>query len=129
MAVQAKVNPADNHTALRVKDLEGIANFYETVVGLPKLRVMGDPARPRTIFFPGLQLVRAEEDDPSIKGVYDHTGLSIDNIDEVCANLTAAGVEFETPLTIRDFPETGRKLKLAFFRDPEGNRVELVHWY
>jgi catechol 2,3-dioxygenase-like lactoylglutathione lyase family enzyme len=129
MAVRAQVSPADNHTAIRVRDLEAQADFYEQVIGLPRLRAMGDPDRPRTIFFPGVQLVRAEESDPSIKGVYDHVGLSIDNIDEVCANLAAHGVEFETPLTERRFDELGKSLKLAFFRDPEGNRIELVHWF
>ncbi len=128
MGVKAQVSPADNHVALRVKDLERAVDFYENVVGLERVRFMGDPDRPRTVFFPGLQLVRAEEDDTSIKGVYDHVGLSIENIEEVCANLEAQGVEFETPLTERHFPEIGKGLKLAFFRDPEGNRVELVHW-
>ncbi len=128
MGVKAQVSPADNHVALRVKDLERAVDFYENVVGLERVRFMGDPDRPRTVFFPGLQLVRAEEDDTSVKGVYDHVGLSIENIEEVCANLEAQGVEFETPLTERHFPEIGKGLKLAFFRDPEGNRIELVHW-
>ena len=128
MPVQARVSPANNHVALRVKDLERAADFYQNVLGLEKVRFMGDPARPRTIFFPGIQLVRAENDDTSVKGVYDHVGLSIDNIDEVCASLAAQGVEFETPLTERHFPEIDRRLKLAFLRDPEGNRIELVHW-
>jgi lactoylglutathione lyase len=128
MPVTAKVSPANNHVALRVKDLERAADFYENVVGLERVRFMGDPARPRTIFFPGVQLVRAEEDDTSVKGVFDHVGLSIDNIEEVCANLAAQGVVFDTPLTERHFAEIGKGLKMAFFRDPEGNRIELVHW-
>jgi lactoylglutathione lyase len=128
MPVRARVSPANNHVALRVKDLERAVDFYENVVGLERIRFMGDPARPRTVFFPGIQLVRAEEDDTSIKGVYDHVGISVENIEEVCANLEARGVEFETPLTERHFPEINQGLKLAFFRDPEGNRIELVHW-
>jgi catechol 2,3-dioxygenase-like lactoylglutathione lyase family enzyme len=129
MAVKAKVTPDNNHVAIRVKDLERAADFYENVVGLERLRVMGDADRPRAIFFPGVQLVRAEDSDPSVKGVFDHVGLSIDNIDEVCANLTANGVEFETPLNLRPSSEVGKSLKMAFFRDIEGNRVELVHWF
>ena len=128
MGVKAQVSPANNHVALRVKDLERAVDFYENVVGLERIRFMGDPARPRSVFFPGIQLVRAEEDDTSVKGVYDHVGISVENIEEVCANLAAQGVEFDTPLTERHFPEIGKGLKLAFFRDPEGNRVELVHW-
>lgn len=128
MAVKARVSPANNHVALRVKDLERAADFYENVLGLERIRFMGDPARPRTIFFPGIQLVRAEVDDPTVKGVFDHVGLSVDNIEEICANLAAQGVEFETPLTERHFEEIGQGLQLAFLRDPEGNRIELVHW-
>jgi catechol 2,3-dioxygenase-like lactoylglutathione lyase family enzyme len=128
MAVKARISPESNHVAIRVKDLERVADFYENVLGLERLRVMGDPARPRGIFLPGVQLVRAEEDDPTVKGVFDHVGLSVDNIDEVCANLAAHGVEFETPLNERHVPEVGRRLKMCFFRDVEGNRIELVHW-
>lgn len=128
MAVQAQVSPDNNHAAVRVRDMEGTAAFYEQVLGLPRLRVMGDADRPRSIFYRGLQLVRADEDDTSVKGVLDHVGLSIDNIDEVCAQLAANGVEFETPLTQREVPEVGRSIKMCFFRDPEGNRIELVHW-
>jgi catechol 2,3-dioxygenase-like lactoylglutathione lyase family enzyme len=128
MAVKARVSPADNHVAIRVKDLERAADFYENVLGLERIRFMGDPARPRTIFYPGVQLVRAEADDTTTKGVFDHVGISVDNIEEVCASLAAQGIEFETPLTERSFAEIGRGLKLAFIRDPEGNRIELVHW-
>ena len=128
MATKAKVSPADNHVAVRVKDLEAVADFYENVFGLERVRFMGDPARPRTIFFPGIQLVRAEDSDPTTKGVFDHVGISVENIEEVCASLEAQGVEFETPLTERHFAEINRSIKLAFFRDPEGNRIELVHW-
>ena len=128
MAARATVNPVNNHVALRVKDLEAMAEFYEQAVGLQRVRFMGDPARPRTIFFTGLQLVRAEEDDTSVKGVLDHIGLAIDNIEEVVDNLNAHGVEFETPLTERYFEEVGQGLQMCFFRDPEGNRIELVHW-
>jgi catechol 2,3-dioxygenase-like lactoylglutathione lyase family enzyme len=128
MGVPARVSSDNNHVAVRVRDLEQAVDFYENVLGLPRIRFMGDPDRPRTVFFPGIQLVRAEEDDTSVKGVFDHVGISVENIEEVCASLEAQGVEFETPLTERHFEEIGTGLKLAFLRDPEGNRIELVHW-
>jgi lactoylglutathione lyase len=126
----AQVVPENNHVALRVKDLEASVRFYHQVMGLPILRRFGPADNPRAVFVSGIQLVRQTQDPgPAPSGVFDHVGIAVANIAEVCARLDAAGYSADTPLNKRTFPELNdRELLSAYYRDPDGNRVELVHW-
>jgi catechol 2,3-dioxygenase-like lactoylglutathione lyase family enzyme len=125
VSVRAKIVSEHLHTALRVRDLEGARRFYGEVVGLAETRVGGDPARPSSVWLEGIQLVRAEEQDTREKGVLDHIGLSVANLDEIVASLTGGGVALEAPVRETTLPN-GQRLRLVFFRDPEGNRIELT---
>ena len=124
MAFQAKVAPENFHTAILVKDLEAQVAFFRDVVGLPVLRYGGDPNRPVSAWLPALQLMRAEDKDISVKGVFDHVGIAVTNIEEIMASLAANNVRIDTPLTDRSTP--AQRLRLAFFFDPEGNKIELT---
>ena len=126
----AQVEPADCHAAIKLNDLEAAVQFYHGVLGLPILRTMGPADRPRAVFLAGIQLIRATDElDPRSNGVFDHVGLAVTNIEEICARLDAAGYVAERPLTRRPVPERdNREQMMAFYHDPEGNRVELVHW-
>ena len=125
MSVRARMVPEHVHTALRVRDLEGARRFYGEVVGLAEARVGGDPARPSSVWLEGIQLVRAEAQDTAEKGVLDHIGLAVANLDEIVSSLTGSGVALEAPVRETTLP-SGQRLRLVFFRDPEGNRVELT---
>ena len=125
MSVRARLVPEHVHTALRVRDLEGARRFYGEVVGLAETRVGGDPARPSSVWLEGIQLVRAEGQDTAEKGVLDHIGLSVANLDEIVASLETSGVALEAPVRETALP-SGQRMRLVFFRDPEGNRVELT---
>jgi catechol 2,3-dioxygenase-like lactoylglutathione lyase family enzyme len=126
----AEVVPANNHVALRVKDLEASVRFYHEVMGLPILRQFGPADSPRAVFISGIQLVRQTQDPgPNPYGIFDHVGIAVANIADVCARLDAAGYAADTPLNKRTFTElNNRELLSAYYRDPDGNRVELVHW-
>ena len=52
----------------------------------------------------------------------DHIGFEVRNLESFCKQLSAAGVQFESPY--RDIPAIG--LKIAFLTDPEGTRIELT---
>jgi catechol 2,3-dioxygenase-like lactoylglutathione lyase family enzyme len=123
--MKAKIVPAYVHTALRVRDLEGARAFYTEVIGLSVDRVGGDPQRPNSVWLEGIQLVRAEEQDTAAKGVLDHIGLSVGNLDEIVASLEQNKVALEAPVRETTLP-SGQKMRLVFFRDPEGNRIELT---
>jgi lactoylglutathione lyase len=125
MAHRAKVASDYLHTAIRVRDLEAALRFYRDVVGLQVQRVAGDPDRPNAVWVDGIQLIRAEGQDTSHKGVLDHIGLAVTNIEEIVASIEASGVVMETPVT--DVSHLlGQPAAMAFFRDPEGNKIELV---
>jgi catechol 2,3-dioxygenase-like lactoylglutathione lyase family enzyme len=125
MAFEARVG-TDHHTAMRVRDLEKVLTFYQEVVGLKELRRQGDPARPTGVFLPAIQLIRAESQDVAEKGVLDHIGLIVQNLDEIVANLKKNGVDLERPVNEVRRPDGSVGARTAFFRDVEGNRIELV---
>ena len=52
----------------------------------------------------------------------DHIGFEVRNLESFCKQLSADGVQFESPY--RDIPAIG--LRVAFLVDPEGTRIELT---
>jgi lactoylglutathione lyase len=123
---KANVDPNANHTALKVRDMQRALEFYSDLVGLPVLRTRGDADNPDAVWLPGLQLVLDDSADP--KGSLDHIGIGVLNIEETCARLDQAGVKVETPLERRTTAQVGREVMVAFYYDPEGNRLELLKY-
>lgn len=126
---EIKINPAVNHTSVRVKNLEESIRFYHQVVGLPIIRQAGPADNPTIVWLPGIELSqRSEGEDTDAPAFFGHIGLAVENIEEACQHLREQGIEFDTPLKEVIFEEMGQRLKLAFFRDPDGISVEFVHW-
>lgn len=121
----AEVQYTANHTAIRVRDLPRALAFYSDLIGLPVTRVRGPEDNPDSVWVPGLQIVVDPETTPGTN--LDHAALGIKNIDEVCQRLDDAGYVPATPLTeAQPNDQGGRHLKMAFYHDPEGNKVELL---
>lgn len=114
--------------ALRVNDLASMKSFYRDVVGL---EVYADP-EPYFVFF---KVAEAVEGHPQILGLFDrkapveqdrstldHLAFLIDLVDYDmhAKRLRDNGVEV-SPKTFPHF-----HWRSLFFRDPEGNTVELV---
>jgi catechol 2,3-dioxygenase-like lactoylglutathione lyase family enzyme len=121
----AEVQVAANHTAIRVADLNKALGFYSDLLGLPVTRVRGPVDNPDSVWLPGLQIVV----DPEVKAGsnLDHSALGILNIEEACKRLDDAGYQAATPLTeVQPDDQGGRHLKMAFYHDPEGNKVEIL---
>ena len=126
---ELKINPAVNHTAVKVKNLKESVKFYHQIVGLPIIRQAGPSDAPTIVWLPGLELSqRREEVSAEAPGFFGHIGLAVENIEEACQRLEEQGIEFDTPLKEVIFQEMGQRLKLAFFKDPDGISVEFVHW-
>jgi catechol 2,3-dioxygenase-like lactoylglutathione lyase family enzyme len=125
----AQVDAENLHVCIKVKDFDTALAFYHDLIGLPIVRRMGPAEDPTFYWLPGLQLAKQTEDPGANPyGVFDHIGLAIENIAEVCTRLDAAGYTAETPLDTRSLPGVERHVMNAFYRDPDGNRVEFVHW-
>ena len=61
-------------------------------------------------------------------GHFNHLGLEVCKIEEVYKELKGKGIEFDTPVRDIRFEEEGKAVKLTSFKDPDGNRIELVEW-
>ncbi len=125
----ARVNLENNHVCIKVKDFDTALRFYHDLIGLPIVRRAGTDAEPVFYWLPGIQLGK-QTDDPGANpyGIFDHIGFAVDNIEEVCARLDAAGYQAETPLGTRTLVGVERQVMNAFYRDPDGNRIEFVKW-
>jgi catechol 2,3-dioxygenase-like lactoylglutathione lyase family enzyme len=113
-----------HHVALRTTDLPRLVHFYHETIGLPITRTRGPEGDPDAVWLPGVQLVKASgELEPS--GTLDHLAIGIDNVEELCARLDAAGVKVDRPLA-KIVGTDGVPFAFAgFYYDPDGNRVEV----
>ena len=117
------------HTCYRVTDPERSIAFYEAL-GLEKRREL--PIRDEAVNYflgvPGKDVPELElthnfgVDSYEIGTGYGHVALTVDNLDETLARLKEQGIEPERPpYSVR---EGGSRL--AFVRDPDGYRIELI---
>lgn len=119
-----------HHVNLRVSDPESSLAFYRAfgldVVGCMRMPGMytlylGSPGSPAL-----LEFSVKEDDDPewSTATGTGHLALSVDDLDAEITRLAESGIAPEGPPY---HPGGRREAWVAFFRDPDGNRVELVH--
>jgi catechol 2,3-dioxygenase-like lactoylglutathione lyase family enzyme len=115
-----------HHMALFTTDLARLLTFYEDVLGCPRCGA-----------FPGLNIVFVNVGSTAIEiveiagpagepatGGWAHLALEVPDVDAACAELSALGVSFHVPP--KDFPDDAPSVRIAFFRDPDGNVLELV---
>ncbi len=106
-------------------DFEELLAWYEDVFSLHR--------RPRgrlqaTTDVPGMNMSFGNADQtnaPSKGRAIDHIGFEVDNLEAFCEKLEAKGIEFDT--AYREVENV--QLKIAFFTDPAGVRVELTEGY
>ena len=127
-AFQAETAPLHHHAAIRVRDIGAMLAFYRDAMGLPFIRQIGEGSSPRVVWLHAVQLIQADQPGEAREGTLDHLAISVLNIEQIAERLTEQGTALEAPISHSDFPELGLQLDNVFFRDPEGNRVELVQW-
>jgi catechol 2,3-dioxygenase-like lactoylglutathione lyase family enzyme len=123
--VKAQPNYLDCHTAVWTHDFDRMVDFYENVVGMPRVF-----AAPNWTLLGPVQVFRPREGRGPGAGTLNHIGIAVENLDEVVAQLAAHGVAFEKPLQAYHYPESEGQpavsARWVFFNDPEGNRVEVL---
>ena len=110
--------PRLTELALFTADVDGVARFYEQVLGLEP----AERSEQHAVFRLGDVVLRvhvAVDPAPGDPPAEDHVAFTIDGLDEHTAALQAAGVAVDGP---RDLP-WGRS---AYVRDPDGRLVELA---
>jgi glyoxylase I family protein len=110
-----------HHSSVVVTDLERARAFYRDVLGLEEV-----PAPP-TFHFRVVWLQIGDQQihllhapQPDVPGAR-HVALYVDDPVEARRRLAAAGFPVEETVPI---PGADR----FFTRDPDGNRIELIHW-
>ncbi len=106
-----------HHVSINVADLDRSLAFYEGVLGLRRLPRPPLGSDGAWLDMGGEHQVHLIVGDvPPELG--QHFAFAVDDIDEVCGALTAAGVTVRGPRPIG----SGHQ---AFFHDPDGNRLEI----
>jgi lactoylglutathione lyase len=118
-----------DHVHLRTTDPEGMAQWFEKMLGAEVIRTM-QQGKPRidlklggaSIFIAPVAAGDGTNAAPAIpyRGL-DHFGLAVTGIDAIAAELKAKGVEFtREPTTVRP------GVRVCFIRAPEGVSIELL---
>ncbi len=113
------------HTMIRVSDVDGTLNFFNTL-GLSETRRKDSEAGRYTLIFlaadetPEAEIELTHNWDPeeySGGRNFGHLAFGVDDIHEACQRLMDAGITINRP------PRDGR---MAFVRTPDGISVELL---
>ncbi len=107
--------------ALHVTDVERSVKFYSDQLGMTKVF-----DAPNLAFFDnaGVRLMlSAGEGEPS--GDRSVIYYRVDDIDAALSDLAANGVEFQDEPQVIHASE-GYELRMAFFKDPDGNQLALM---
>ena len=111
------------HTAIATKDPEALAGWYERTLEMPIVHRYGGNVFVRANDGTMLELIPSEGDavqssmrTPGIR----HLAVKVDDFDEGVKDLQSKGIK------IVQFVEAGPN-RLAFFLDPEGNILHLIH--
>jgi methylmalonyl-CoA epimerase len=122
-----------DHVAITVQDMDRAVAFYRDLLGLEVLgQLFLEDGTIKLVFLRSgggcVELFEYRDQDaatavgvPDTVGGFKHLALQTDDVDGVAARLKAAGVAF----TLEPLDAVGG-VRLAFFRDPDGNLLELV---
>lgn len=109
-----------HHIALRTPDFARAKAFYTEVLGLNVAAEM--PGRDCVFIDIGgttIELTGAADQVPGAAGAFAHLAFEVDDIDATFEELKGKGVEFFIE------PRDAGVMRIAFFRDPDGNPLEL----
>jgi catechol 2,3-dioxygenase-like lactoylglutathione lyase family enzyme len=113
-----------HHVALKAKDFTTLRGFYRNTLGLQEVGAFDGN---NIVFFAigdtTIELIDAAPDGPT--GAFAHLALEVDDITEMVAALEQTGISFHVPVRAIENAAGETVAWIAFFRDPEGNELEL----
>lgn len=127
-----KLSKAPVWPTLAVKDLKKSREFYETVLGYQPIMEADEAVTYRGTGGTGLLIYPSDENAGTNKATY--ACWTVDDLDETMTDLKSKGVEFEnydqpgmkTENGVATWEEGGKTLKAAWFKDPDGNILNLT---
>ena len=112
-----------HHIAVATPNLERLVAFYTGVLGFPVVGHIGDGITFVDIGGTRLELIEKPEitqpQEENRKGPM-HIAFEVDDVQRTCQDLAQKGVQFHIPAR-----EARPGIWVAFFRDPDGNVLEL----
>jgi catechol 2,3-dioxygenase-like lactoylglutathione lyase family enzyme len=114
-----------HHVAITTPNFEALTKFYVETLGLKQVGHFDG----RNIIFvqagtTTIEIVERKEPLALSRIGWAHFAFEVKDIAKVHADLVAKGIPFHIEPKL--FPETNPAVKLAFFKDPDGNELELV---
>lgn len=113
-----------HHVALVTPDFARLRAFYIETLGLPQVGAF--PGRNIIFIEAGstaIELIERQSGTPN-EGSWAHLAFEVADIDATHAELAARGIPFH--VAPKDFPDDAPSVRIAFFKDPDGNILELV---
>jgi catechol 2,3-dioxygenase-like lactoylglutathione lyase family enzyme len=114
-----------HHIALYTANYPALLDFYVSVLGLPV--VGGFPDEPIVFLDAGgttIELTGGEQPgEPRGQG-WNHLALEVADLEAAVGELEARGVHFH--IRPMGYPPAAPTVRTAFFRDPDGNELELI---
>jgi catechol 2,3-dioxygenase-like lactoylglutathione lyase family enzyme len=122
-----------HHVAFRCRDIAAQEAFYIKHFGFKRSRTF-HKGEPNEFFMLKLGEVRLEFFPAHLTGAPDgeqtsgylHLAFEVPKLEPILESVRAAGIQ---PDKIIDLPEQGEGFRIVFFRDPEGNLLELLENY
>jgi catechol 2,3-dioxygenase-like lactoylglutathione lyase family enzyme len=113
-----------HHVALVTPNFDQLRHFYVEQLGLP---VVGAFQGRRIIFIDAgsttIELIEREQHSAGQSGGWAHFAFEVEDLQATYAELQQQGIEFHVQPT--DVPAPAPAARIAFFRDPDGNELEL----
>lgn len=113
-----------HHIALFTSNLDRLRTFYVETLSLPQI---GAFPGGRIIFIDvgstTVEMIARDEWVDSDAGNWQHLAFEVASVDDTYAELTALGIAFH--VEPKDVPAEAASARIAFFRDPDGNNLEL----
>ncbi|WP_119393608.1 lactoylglutathione lyase [Salinibius halmophilus] len=120
------------HTMLRVGDLDRSIEFYTKVLGMQLLRKRDNEKYEYTLAFVGYGPESEEAvleltynwgvSEYDLGDAYGHIAIEVDSVYDACDAIRAAGGE----ITREPGPVKGGTTEIAFVKDPDGYKIELI---
>jgi glyoxylase I family protein len=116
------------HFGIYAKDSEALSNWYRDILGFTVVRKLEKYGRPPIYFLESseggqIEILpttkerrKRELEEPG----FSHIGIVIDNFEKYASYLESKGI------TLHGVRVTSQGWKIGYFRDPEGNTLQIV---
>ncbi|MBA3947453.1 MAG: VOC family protein [Herpetosiphonaceae bacterium] len=114
-----------HHVALVTPNFDRQREFYVERLGLP---VVGAFHGRRIVFIDTgsttIELIEQDKAHAGAAGGWAHFAFEVADVDATYDELRNQGIAFH--VVPKDFPPEAPDVRIAFFKDPDGNEIELV---